>query len=206
MWGSVCYMVSISWVLWEFLLVFWNPVSCARCLRDFWEEYSDLALISCFSSLMSTELFESFLLLSSKDSIVIYLRLYAYFLSLIHPPPPVICTVIFSLLFLHSDCSHTHCMWTLVPMCNSHTRRFDTRSDVTEWMFNTIAGAQEYSWLTDNKQAHFMVGVQQLINTVKRNCIVYRFLVCWVGPCWCNKHPSPLQNDFQIALGPSFYM
>jgi hypothetical protein len=99
---------------------------------------------------MSTGLFDSFLLVSSNDSILIYLQLYAYFLSLTHSSP-VICTIIFSLLFLHSHFSHTHRMWTLVPMCNSHTWHFDTRSNVTEWMFNTVTGAQECSWLADNK-------------------------------------------------------
>jgi hypothetical protein len=82
---------------------------------------------------------------------------------------------------------------------------------VTDWMFNTVAWAQNYDWQGHNAQSRFAAVVQRFTGAIlKIKCNAYRLLVCrdldLFGILTARVDasivslPPERPNDFQVAI------
>jgi hypothetical protein len=121
----------------------------------------------------------------------------------------------FSVQYIISPiCLHLYIiLWIVFSIwkCKILTRYFDTSSNATDLMFNTVVGAWNYGWQAYTTKAIFIVRVQRFTGAIlKRRCYINRLLACklcqkskhavWVS-CTCPARPAEWFSRLQKSRG-----
>jgi hypothetical protein len=72
---------------------------------------------------------------------------------------------------------HMAIVYERLFLCGTLTWNSDTRNDVNNWLFGTVAGARYYNRRARNTWVHFTVAVQKFaVGILERNCNVHRLM------------------------------